>query len=64
MGMGVSSADLGLRGFQLCPGTAQNCSAELQGMNIWLPLRSEEREGSLWSYFSPFVGQTICGTVV
>lgn len=64
VGTGLSSADPGLWGFQLCPGTTRNCSAELQGMSIWLLLRLEEREGSLWSYFSPFVGQTVYGTVV
>lgn len=56
--MGLSSADLALWGSQLCPGTAQSCSAELQGMGIWF-FHLEEWEGSLWGYFSPFVGQTV-----
>lgn len=49
--MGLSSARQGLWGFQLCPGTARKSSAALQGMSICL-LHLEEREGSLWGYFS------------
>ena len=60
MGTGLSSAGLGLRGCQLCPGTAWSCSAQLRGRSVRL-LLSEEREGSLRGCCSPFVGQTVCG---